>query len=65
MKAEVLAKDLLRMVDMHGKDVEVVLQDSAPNTHPELCKHEHFFVVEESIAGTKNDIEIVLRTWPY
>ena len=66
MKAIDLANDLLRMVRAHGADIDVVIQDSPQGTHPECCKHEHFFVVEEPKDGKKETgLEVVLRTWPY
>lgn len=66
MKAKALAQDLLRMVEQHGEGCEVVFQDSMPGEHPDGCKHEHFFVVEEPKDGsTDTGIEVVLRTWPY
>lgn len=66
MKAVALIKDLNRMVEQHGPDVEVWLQDSPPGAHPECCKHGEFFVVEEPSDGApEKGMEIVLRTWPY
>ena len=66
MKAIDLATDLLHMVSVEGKDMEVILQDSPPNAHPECCKHEFFYVVAEPKDGNKESgMEIVIRTWPY
>ena len=66
MKAKALARELLSIVEQHGDNCDVVLQDSPPLKHPDLCKHEHFFVLEEPKNGSADTgIEVVLRTWPY
>ena len=52
----------LKFLQAEYGDVELVLQDSPFNKHPELCKHESFFIIEET---RDNKTEIVLRTWPY
>ena len=66
MKAVALRKLLDRMIADHGEDFDVVLQDSPAGMHPECCKHESFFTVEEPKDGpVSSGMELVLRTWPY
>ena len=66
MKAIDLRKELDRMITYRGEDFDVVLQDSPIGAHPECCKHEFFFTVEEPKDGAESSgMELVLRTWPY
>jgi len=66
MKAIDLRNELNMMIAAHGDMVDVVLQDSPNGQHPECCKHEHFYTVEEPKDGVvSTGMELVLRTWPY
>ena len=66
MKVMQLRKELDHLISKYGDGLDVVFQDSPTAEHPELCKHEHFFLIEEQKDGlTNKKMELVLRTWPY
>jgi hypothetical protein len=65
MKLSAVVSDLQRILNSQG-NIDIVFQDSPPNEHPECCKHEHFFIIEEPKDGPPEyGMEVVLRTWPY
>ena len=47
MKAIDLHKELGMAIAEYGENIDIVIQDSPTGTHPECCKHEHFFIVAE------------------
>lgn len=64
MKAKQLRDLLNHMIEDHGEEFPVVIQDSPRGSHPECCKHDLFFAVEEP-REEQPGMELALRTWPY
>ncbi len=68
MKAIAVITELQRMVDKHGEDVQVQLQDAAnPNNDlgddvVNYMTYEHFFIVDEEYD---EGFVINIRSWPY